>query len=129
MVLMFFAIINVILSIILSKFYGGIGAAVSTAISLTCGSVVFMNIFYHKKIGINIIGFWKNILKMTIPMLFAVVLAILLKNILQINSIGILIFEILAYVIIYGLIVYKFSMNNYEKQLVLKPINKILKRA
>lgn len=128
MVLIFFAIINVILSVILSKMYGGIGAASATAVSLICGQIIFMNIFYHKKIGINIIEFWKNIFKMTIPMIFAVVLAIVLKNILQITNIGILIFEILIYVIIYGLIVYKFSMNNYEKELILKPINKILRR-
>ena len=128
MVLMAFAIINVILSVILSKMYGGIGAASATAVSLICGQIIFMNIFYHKKIGINIIEFWKNILKMTIPMVFAVVLAIVLKNILQITNIGILIFEILIYVIIYGLIVYKFSMNNYEKELILKPIKKLLRR-
>ena len=87
-----------------------------------------MNIFYHKKIGINIIEFWKNILKMSIPMAFAIMLAILIKNILQISNVGILVFEILVYVIMYGLIVYKFSMNSYEKELILKPINKILKR-
>ena len=128
MVLMFFAIVNVILSIILSKLYGGIGAAIATAISLICGQIIFMNIFYHKKIGINIIEFWKNILKMSIPMAFAIMLAILIKNILQISNVGILVFEILVYVIMYGLIVYKFSMNSYEKELILKPINKILKR-
>ncbi len=128
MVLMFFAIVNVILSIILSKLYGGIGAVIATAISLICGQIIFMNIFYHKKIGINIIEFWKNILKMSIPMAFAIMLAILIKNILQISNVGILVFEILVYVIMYGLIVYKFSMNSYEKELILKPINKILKR-
>ena len=91
-------------------------------------NIIFMNIFYHKKIGINIIEFWKNILKMSIPMAFAIMLAILIKNILQISNVGILVFEILVYVIMYGLIVYKFSMNSYEKELILKPINKILKR-
>ena len=129
MVLMFFAIVNVILSIILSKLYGGIGAASATAVSLICGQIIFMNIFYHKKIGINIIEFWKNIFKMTIPIVFAVILAILLKNILHITNIGILVFEIFVYVIIYGLIVYRFAMNNYEKELILKPINKILRRS
>lgn len=129
MILMFFAIVNVILSIILSKLYGGIGAASATAVSLICGQIIFMNIFYHKKIGINIIEFWKNIFKMTIPIVFAVILAILLKNILHITNIGILVFEIFVYVIIYGLIVYRFAMNNYEKELILKPINKILRRS
>ena len=129
MILMFFAIVNVILSIILSKLYGGIGAASATAVSLICGQIIFMNIFYHKKIGINIIEFWKNIFKMTIPIVFAVILAILLKNILNITNIGILVFEIFVYVIIYGLIVYRFAMNNYEKELILKPINKIFRRS
>lgn len=127
-VLMVFAVVNVCISIILSKKYGGIGAALGTAISTILGQVIFMNIFYQKKIGINIVKFWKNILTMSIPMIFVIILAIILKTIVPINSIIVLVAQIVLYTLIYCLIVYKFSINEYEKQLILKPINRIIRR-
>lgn len=127
-VLMIFAVVNVCISIILSKKYGGVGAALGTAISTILGQVIFMNIFYKKKVGINIIKFWKNILTMSIPMIFVIILAIILKTIVPINSVIVLVAQIVLYTLIYCLIVYKFSINKYEKQLILKPINKIIRR-
>lgn len=127
-VLMIFAVVNVCISIVLSKIYGGVGAALGTAISTILGQVIFMNIFYQKKIGINIIKFWKNILTMSIPMIFVIILAIILKTIVPINSVIILVAQIVLYTLIYCLIVYRFSINEYEKQLILKPINKIIRR-
>ena len=127
-VLMIFAVVNVCISIILSKKYGGVGAALGTAISTILGQVIFMNIFYQKKIGINIIKFWKNILTMSIPMIFVIILAIILKTIVPINSVIVLVVQIVLYTLIYCLIVYRFSINEYEKQLILKPINKIIRR-
>ena len=127
-VLMIFAVVNVCISIVLAKKYGGVGAALGTAISTILGQIIFMNIFYQKKVGINIISFWKNILTMSIPMIFVIILAIILKTIVPINSVIVLVAQIVLYTLIYCLIVYRFSINEYEKQLILKPINKIIRR-
>lgn len=127
-VLIIFAIVNVCISIVLAKIYGGVGAALGTAISTILGQVIFMNIFYQKKIGINIIEFWKNILRMSIPMVFVIILTIIIKIVVPINSDITLIAQILLYTLIYSFAVYKFSINDYEKQLILKPINKIFRR-
>lgn len=127
-VLIVFAIVNVCISIFLTKIYGGIGAALGTAISTILGQVIFMNIFYQKKIGINIIEFWKNILNMSIPIIFVIIFAIILKIFVPISSEIILVAQILLYALIYCLIIYKFSINEYEKQLILKPIKKIIRR-
>ena len=123
-ILLCFAVINVIISIILSKLYGGIGAAIGTAISLIGGAIISMNIFYHKKVGINIIEFWRNIVKMTIPVIISVILAIIIKISLPINNNILLISEILIYTIIYSCFMWKLGMNTYEKDLVIKPIKK-----
>ncbi|MEH7484919.1 oligosaccharide flippase family protein, partial [Neobacillus drentensis] len=66
-VLIVIALINILLSIPLAKYYGGVGAAIGTSFSLTLGNSILMNIYYHKKVGINIPYFWKNILLITIP--------------------------------------------------------------
>ena len=127
-VLIIFAIVNICISIVLAKIYGGVGAALGTAISTILGQVIFMNIFYQKKIGINIIEFWKNILRMSIPIMFVILFAIILKIAVPINSEVMLVAQILLYTLTYGLVIYKFSINEYEKQLILKPINKIIRR-
>ena len=127
-ILMVFAIVNIIISIYLSKIYGGIGAALGTAISTILGTVISMNIFYYKKVGINIIEFWRNIIKMSIPMIFVIIFAVIVKMILPINNEIILIAQIIFYALVYCFVIYKFSINEYEKQLILKPLNKIFGR-
>ena len=124
MVLFAFAILNVIVSIILAQIYGGIGAAIGTALSNILGQIIFMNIFYYKKIKIDIPLFWKNIFKMSIPMLIAILIAIILKQVWTINSSLILIIQIVIYTIIYGILVWKKSMNEEEKNMV----KRIIKR-
>lgn len=126
-ILLFFAVINVIVSIILSKIYGGIGAAIGTAISLVGGAIISMNIFYHKKVGINIIEFWKNIAKMTLPVIISIILGIILKALIPISNNIILVIQILIYTIMYIIFVWRLGMNNYEKELLIKPIKTVLK--
>ena len=53
-VLFVFAIFNLIVTVFLAKLYGGIGAAIGTSLSIICGQIIFMNIFYYKKTHINI---------------------------------------------------------------------------
>ncbi len=124
MVLLFFAILNVIVSIILAQIYGGIGAAIGTAISVILGQIIFMNIFYYKEIKIDIPLFWKNIFKMSIPMLIAIVIAIIVKQVWTINSSLILITQIVIYTIVYGIFVWKKSMNEDEKNMIRKIIRR-----
>ena len=60
--LMYFciAVINVVLSIPLAMKFGGIGAAMGTAIGNLLGQIMFMNWFYWKRIGIDIPTYWRN---------------------------------------------------------------------
>lgn len=51
------ACFNIGISIPLSNYYGGIGAAIGTAISLIIGNIIIMNIYYHYKVHLNIIKF------------------------------------------------------------------------
>lgn len=64
------AIANVFISIPLIKFFGPEGAALGTAISLFAGNIIFMNWYYHARIGMNMFYFWKEIAKF-IPALIA----------------------------------------------------------
>lgn len=123
-VLLIFAVVNVITSIILSQLLGGIGAAIGTAISVILGQIIFMNIFYYKNVKIDIPLFWKNIFKMSIPMVVAIIIAILLKQVWTINTSLILIMQIVIYTAIYIIWVWNKSMNIEEKNMIKKLIKR-----
>ncbi|RBP04715.1 O-antigen/teichoic acid export membrane protein, partial [Rossellomorea aquimaris] len=74
------AILNILISIPLVIKYDGIGSAVATGLSLILGHIIIINIYYNRKIGINIILFWKNILQMSIPAALALLTGFLINN-------------------------------------------------
>ena len=123
------AILNIAMSIPLTKMYGGIGTAIGTAVSLILGQGIILNIYYHKKVGINMIEFWKNILRMSIPIVFVVLFGIGLNMLIVSDSILILAVKIVLYTAVYGLLMWFFGMNTYEKDLIRKPVNKILAKV
>lgn len=61
------AILNVAISIPLSKHLAGIGAAIGTLIANILGQIITMNIFYWKKINIDIPRYWKNLITFLLP--------------------------------------------------------------
>ena len=122
------AICNVGISIPLIKLYGPVGATIGTAIALLLGNIVFMNWFYYKKIELDIPLFWRNIFSLTLSMIPAFLVGILTSTVLKCTSIIRLLIYIVIYSIVYGLSVYRFGMNSEEKQLIDKPMKKLLHR-
>ena len=118
------SIFNLIISIFLAKKYGPIGSAVGTAISLIVINVFLMNIYYYKVIKINVIKFWKSIIKMTIPFIIPVSLILIIMKLISFTPIVNIIIFASLYSLMYFLIAYLFSMNEYERGI----IKNILKR-
>ncbi len=124
-VFFFIAILNISLSIPLAKKYGGIGTSIGTAIALIIGQIIIINIYYHKKIHINIIEFWREIFKMSIPGAFAFGIGFLINIIVKNYNIFVFTLKIILYSVIYGLLMWRFAMNNYEKELFTKPLKQL----
>ncbi len=122
----FIAVLNVITSIILVKNYGAIGCAVATGISFTVGNVIIINIYYWKKVDIDIPLFWKNILKMSIPIVITMILGFLLNYFIRDYSIINFISKVIIYTIIYGILMWLMGLNKEEKIEILKLMRKIL---
>lgn len=124
----FIALGNLALTIPLSKAYGGIGAAIGTGIALLIGNGLIMNLYNHVKVGLNMKYFWRQIL-LVIPALIAPVFAgILINNIFNLYDIfNFLVFGII-YVIIFSTSIWFIGMNQYEKDLIGKPIIKLVKK-
>ena len=125
MILIGIAVLNVIISIPLAKMYGGIGAALGTGISLLLGQGIILNIYYWKKIKIDIPKFWKEIIKMSIPIIFVVLIGIFLHKMWPISNVFDFLIQVLIYSLVYMFVVWNFSMNKSEKDIVKKPLLKI----
>ena len=124
-VYLFIAVSNIFVSIPCIKLWGASGAAVGTAISLIMGNGIFMNIYYHKKIGLDIIYFWKEILKFFPSLFGAMIFGYILNKFLPLNNIVFLMIGILFYCIIYLLLMWRVGMNDSEKQIVKGMFQKI----
>ena len=122
------AIANVFISIPLIKFFGPEGAALGTAISLVAGNIIFMNWYYHARIGMNMFYFWKEIAKFIPALIAPCVVGIAIMKFVNITGLVKLGVFAVVYAAVYGLSMYFFGMNEEEKQLVMGPIRKILRK-
>ena len=127
-VYLFIAIANVFISIPLIKLIGPAGAALGTAISLIAGNIIFMNWYYHARIGMNMIYFWKEIAKFIPALIAPCVVGIVIMNFVNITGLVKLGVFAVVYTAVYGLSMYYLGMNEEEKQLVMGPIRKILRK-
>lgn len=123
-VLIFIAILNVIITIPLVKSYGGIGAAIGTAISLTLGNTIIMNFYYHKRVGINMIQFWNSIVKISIPVFFSLLIGYVMKFLLNFNNLYLMPLNITIFSFVYFGLLWLIGFNTYEKNLVISTINR-----
>lgn len=119
------AVLALIFQVVLAKKYEGIGCAFAVAGALLFGQGLIMNIYYQKRQGIDIVAFWKEIIKMSIIPALITCLFFYIVSSFNMNSwfnwmLGVGIFSV-----IYIPLFYIFSMNSYEKELSLAPIRKI----
>ncbi len=123
------ALINLVLSIFLINLYGVVGAVIGTAISLIVANGIVMNIYYHIKCNIDIIAFWKEILKILLAMFIPIAVGVIINQFINLYSIFNLILFIGIYTVIYAISMWFFAMNSYEKDLIKKPLSKIFKKG
>lgn len=115
------ALLSLGLSIVLGRRYGGIGCAAATSGALVLGQILIMNVYYRRRQDIDIVGFWKEIGRMSLVplLLMCTFLALSHCGIVSFASIlGFLAYAAL-YVLLYCVLMWAFAMNSYEKELVL----------
>ena len=109
--------------------FAGLGCALGTAIASLFGNVPLMNWYYRKHIGLGIGSFWKSICTMLpgmiVPTFAAIAIAVWAP---MRNSYFDVVLWGAIFVLIYVVLVWFFSMNRYEKDLLIAPLRRILKR-
>ena len=120
---------NLLISIPLCKVYGGVGAAAGTALSLILANGFIMNWYYHFRIKIDVVYFWRGIADI-LPALFPPVFAgIVLVKFFNTYCISHFLLGACLLVCVYIASVWLFAFNDFEKNLVLPFIRKIAVKA
>lgn len=119
------AFVNIFVSIVLIRLFGVLGAPIGTCISLLLCNCLIMNIHYHKKIGLNMIYYWKEILKF-VPavILYSIVGFILNRYFVKATwiSLGLC---IIIFCVAYTVSMWLLGMNTSEKEMISMPFKKI----
>jgi len=123
------AMINLVLSVILCKLYGAIGSTIGTAVSLILANGLIMNLYYHKKCNIDIVAFWKSIIRLSLGLVIPVFIGVVAIIYIDVNSVPIFALCVLVYSIVYCLSMWLLGMNEYEKRLVKKPLTRFVRRT
>ena len=122
------SVINVIISIPLTIQFGPIGAATGTAISLVLGNILFMNWYYFTHLGIDMKTFWKEISRLILIAAIVCCVGYGVMRFVRTNTIFSLFGCMGIYAMVYFVIMYLFGMNEYEKEMIQKIANKLVKR-
>ena len=128
-VYLFIAVGNVAITIPLVKAYGGIGAAMGTAIALVVGNIFIMNWYYHYRVGLNIRWFTKQVAAIIPSLILPAIAGVAMMLYLDLSKPLLLIPGIFAYTLLFIASVWFWGMNAYEKDLALKPIQKLLSKT
>ncbi|MBR0024614.1 MAG: oligosaccharide flippase family protein [Muribaculaceae bacterium] len=118
------ALLSLIFQIPLAKYFGGVGCAWAISGSLIAGQIIILNIYYYKKQNLDILVFWKEILKMSVVPFILVLFSYLLIRNLVIDTIPKFLIAVLCFSVIYIPLFWNFSMNEYERNLVLNPLRR-----
>ncbi len=122
------ACVNLGLSVVLCPKYGAAGSAIGTAISLIIANGFIMNIYYHKKCNIDIIYFWKSILRMSMGLIPPAVCGIVIMKYISMQNILVFIAMVLVYCVVHVTSLWLLSFNAEEKELIKRPISRITHR-
>ena len=122
------AAVALVLQYYFAKMWGGIGCAVAISGAIFIGQGVIMNIYYKVRQGIDIKKFWKEIAKMNIvPLIMSACFMYAIYD-APIDSWLKLALWMGLYAIMYIAVLYKFSMNKYERNLFREPIKRMIGR-
>lgn len=128
-ILFYTSLICVVLGYLLSLWFGVLGMFVGTGISLTLGQGMMMNIYYHRKAGLNIPLFLKQTyLPALLPMIIMAVTGFGILWVLPVTDWGSLGIVAAIYVSFCSVLLFFTYLNREEKKVFISPVKKLIWR-
>lgn len=122
------AILNVIGTWFSLDRYGIVGAAFVSGLALFIGAGVILNIYYWKKIKLDIPRFWKSIYKIFLIPTIMCIITIFISKFMDFENILNFIVGVLVYTTLFIMLNWLFVMNKTEKNIILLIIHKIKRK-
>lgn len=120
-------LLNIILTIILIRWNPLIGATIGTVASLMLGDVGVMNVIFYKKLGIDLLYYYREITKGILPsIIVSIITGVIINSWLSINWMSFFVLVFIM-VIVYGVSMLVFGMNQYEKKMFFSIFEKMKK--
>ena len=123
------SIISMSLSLLLSYLFpdkAAFMAGLAVGVGRFVGLVIYLNYIYKTKINMNIKRFFKEChLNVMPPLLIVMIFGLVLDKLYPTTGLLPFAIKIIAMVIVYLLLIYKFTMNKYEKSIISFFTNKI----
>ena len=113
-------VINIILTYFGTKIWGYWAAAAGTAASTVIGSIISMNIYYRRKLGMRMGKIYLGIFsRITLCLLLASVPCLVLNRFLDATWMGFLL-KVGLFVLVYGVSLLVYGLTPKEKKLLLR---------
>lgn len=112
------ALLTLVFSVLFAREYGGIGCAIALAIAIAVGEIGMMNWFYAKRVGIDIMRFWSEMIKIALSMSILITCGFLQLHIQPISGIVSLVLHIGVFCTYYLLLIYFTAFTSTEKALI-----------
>lgn len=122
------AVANVIGTVLFVNKFGIIGAAIVTGSTYIIGQGFILNWYYWKKIKLDIPRFWKNVGPIFLFPAILCVCSLLISRYVNINSWAMLFLFVSIYTIVFCAFNWIFVMNEYEKDIFIGPVKKIMSK-
>lgn len=121
------ALLNVIGTWFLMQAMGVIGAALMTGVAMVIGHGFAMNWYYHKKTGLNMRRFWRQMINVCYVPVLLCTCTLLLAEFVDLYSVVALAGGILLYTAAYFALNWRFTMSGYEKNVILDLVKSVKK--
>lgn len=113
------AVVNMLISIPLCIHFGEIGCALGTCLGLTAGNIVIMNFYYHRRVGLNMIYFWRRIIKL-LPVFVPSLITAVIIRVSGGNGILTVIVGGACITLVYGLSIFFIALSKKERGKILR---------
>ncbi len=120
---------NIILTIALVSRYGCIGAAASSGVAMAISSGLVLNIYYTKIVGLDMVEWWKSIVRETIPLIVLCIASIFIWHRHPIDSVYGLIVSMIIYAVLFCLTAWNLSASTTERKMIASIARRLKKSA
>lgn len=115
-------VLSVLMGYLLTKKYGIIGCAISTSLALLLGHGFILNWYYYIRIKLDILLFWKQVLKLSVPACLAAILVMIFKILVDSSSLLIVFVEGCMYSVFYFILMWYLGCNEFERNQIRVPL-------